>query len=87
MLQAQDGRRAILAFTGLDSLRAWQLDARPVPVTVELYQSGLDHYWQDSRIVAESLQSERQSSDQVLWRVQVPANGTVTVDATFQTRH
>ena len=62
-------------------------NARPVPVTVDLSQLGLDHYWQDSRIVAESLQSERLSSDQVLWRVPVPANGTVTVDATFQTRH
>jgi hypothetical protein len=62
-------------------------NARPVPVTVDLSQFGLDHYWQDSRIVAESLQSERLSSDQVLWRVPVPANGTVTVDATFQTRH
>lgn len=36
MLQAQDGRRAILAFTGLDSLRTWRVDARPVPVTIDL---------------------------------------------------
>ena len=62
-------------------------NARPVPVTVDLSQWGLDHYWHDSRIVAESLQSERVSADQLLWRVPVPANGTVTVDATFQTRH
>ena len=34
-LQAQDGRRALLAFTGLDALRGWQPDARPVPVTVD----------------------------------------------------
>jgi SseB protein N-terminal domain len=34
-LQAPDGRRALLAFTGLDSLRGWQADARPVPVTVD----------------------------------------------------
>jgi hypothetical protein len=27
-----DGRRAIPAFTGLDSLKRWQADARPVPV-------------------------------------------------------
>lgn len=35
MLRAADGRRALLAFTGLDSLRAWQADARPVPVTLD----------------------------------------------------
>ena len=35
MLEAPDGRRALLAFTGLDSLHAWQADARPVPVTLD----------------------------------------------------
>ncbi|WP_375422753.1 SseB family protein [uncultured Friedmanniella sp.] len=35
MLQAGDGRRALLAFTGLDALQAWQADARPVPVTLD----------------------------------------------------
>jgi hypothetical protein len=35
MLQAGDGRRALLAFTGLDSLQAWQADARPVAVTLD----------------------------------------------------
>jgi SseB protein N-terminal domain len=34
-LQAQDGRRALLAFTGLDALQSWQPDARPIPVTVD----------------------------------------------------
>lgn len=36
LLQAPDGRRAILAFTGLDALQAWRADARPVPVTIDL---------------------------------------------------
>ena len=35
-LQAADGRRAMLAFTGLDALHRWQPDARPVPVTLDL---------------------------------------------------
>lgn len=35
MLQAGDGRRALLAFTGLDALQAWQSDARPVAVTLD----------------------------------------------------
>ena len=30
---AQDGRRGLLAFTGIDSLQAWDPSARPVPVT------------------------------------------------------
>lgn len=34
-LQAQDGRRALLVFTGLDALQTWQPDARPVPVTID----------------------------------------------------
>jgi hypothetical protein len=35
-LQARDGRRALLAFTGLDALQRWQPDSRPVPVTVDV---------------------------------------------------
>src|SRR3954470_4125707 len=35
MLQAADGRRALLAFTGVDALHAWQADARPVAVTLD----------------------------------------------------
>jgi hypothetical protein len=36
MLEAADGRRALLSFTGLDALKAWRADARPVPVTLDL---------------------------------------------------
>jgi hypothetical protein len=36
LLQTGDARRAMLAFTGLDSLERWNRDARPVPVTVDL---------------------------------------------------
>jgi hypothetical protein len=35
MLQAADGRRAMLAFTGLDSLQSWESGARPVPITID----------------------------------------------------
>ncbi len=35
LLQAPDGRRAVLAFTGLDSLAAWDPAARPVPITLD----------------------------------------------------
>jgi hypothetical protein len=40
-LVGSDGRRAVLAFTGLPSLTAWRPDARPVPVTArQLWQAG-----------------------------------------------
>ncbi len=32
LMRGRDGRTALLAFTGSASLRAWQADARPVPV-------------------------------------------------------
>jgi hypothetical protein len=35
-VQRADGRRAMLAFTGLDSLQAWDASARPVPVTLDV---------------------------------------------------
>ncbi|GAB3924887.1 hypothetical protein GCM10011575_04440 [Microlunatus endophyticus] len=36
MLQTGDGRTAMVAFTGLDTLTAWNRQARPVPVTLDL---------------------------------------------------
>lgn len=36
LLQTSDGRRAMVAFTGMDSLTRWNADARPVPVTLDL---------------------------------------------------
>ena len=35
MLRTPDGQQAMVAFTGLDSLQAWQTDARPVLITVD----------------------------------------------------
>ena len=59
-------------------------NASPRPVTVDLVQAGL---WGDTRIVDESMKSERLSADDARWRVNVPANGEATVTATFDTRH
>lgn len=36
LLTGADGRRALLAFSGTDTLRAWDPDARPVPVAAPL---------------------------------------------------
>ncbi|HYO40764.1 MAG TPA: SseB family protein [Nocardioidaceae bacterium] len=35
LLQGQDGRSALLAFTSTESLRRWNSEARPVPVPVQ----------------------------------------------------
>ncbi|MCW2868632.1 MAG: hypothetical protein JWR20_2820 [Marmoricola sp.] len=34
LLRGRDGRTALLGFTGTDSLRAWDPEARPVPVSL-----------------------------------------------------
>ncbi len=34
-IKAADGRRALLAFTGIDALVAWEPRARPVPATLD----------------------------------------------------
>jgi hypothetical protein len=36
LLTGRDGRQALLAFTGLETLARWCSDARPVPVTAAL---------------------------------------------------
>lgn len=36
MMTGADGRQALLAFTGTDALRAWDPEARPVPVAAVL---------------------------------------------------
>jgi len=59
-------------------------NASPRPVTVDLRQSGLD--W-DTRVTEESLPSEKLSSNEVLWRVPVPANAETIVTAAFDTRY
>jgi type III secretion system (T3SS) SseB-like protein len=42
-VQGKDGRRALPAFTGLDSLMRWHADARPVPVAArEAALAGLE---------------------------------------------
>ena len=69
------------------AMRYTLTNARPEPVTVDLVQSGLDSYWKDTRIVSESQRSERRSADEALWRVQVPANGSATLTAVFDTRY
>jgi hypothetical protein len=69
------------------SMRYTLTNARPAPVTVFVTQDGLDHYYGGTRIISETVKSERPSADRVVWRVEVPANGTTVLNAVFQTRY
>lgn len=66
------------------AMRYTLTNARARPVTVELVQSGLD--WGDVRAVEDSAKGERRSAGALAWQVAVPANGSATVTATFDTR-
>jgi len=59
-------------------------NASPKPVTVDLHQYGLS--W-DTRVVQESLPSDKPSDEEVLWHVPVPADGQMVVTASFETRY
>jgi hypothetical protein len=68
----------------------WQTDmsyeltnAMPKPVTVDLLQDGL---WGDTKVMTESQKSERRSAGEAAWKVEVPANGTAKVTASFDTQ-
>ena len=58
--------------------------ARNEPVVVDLAQGGL---WGDVKITSESQPSTRVSADRTEWKVTVPANGKVSVTATFESRY
>lgn len=62
-------------------------NARPEPVTVDVSQTGLGDRWEDTRVTAESQPGEQRSLDERIWHVRVPANGTATLTATFDTRY
>jgi hypothetical protein len=66
------------------SMRYRLTNASPRAVTVIVFQDGL---WGDTRIVAESQKSERNSADAAIWRVAVPANGEASLTATFDSRY
>ncbi|AYO79361.1 DUF4139 domain-containing protein [Sphingobium yanoikuyae] len=64
-------------------------NARPEAVTVDLAQQGL---WRDTRVIAQSLggqslEGRRVSADRMEWSVPVPANGSVDLSVTFDSRY
>ncbi|WP_315761912.1 DUF4139 domain-containing protein [Sphingomonas sp. Y38-1Y] len=62
-------------------------NAGPAPATVELVQGGLDPGFGDTRVPAESQPGEQRSRNERVWRVTVPANGSASLTATFDTRY
>ncbi len=64
------------------SYRVSNASARPI--TVELTQDGI---YGDAQVIEQSLESERVSADSVRWQVPVPANGSTSVTAIFDTRY
>jgi hypothetical protein len=63
-------------------------NARPVPVVVDLVQSGLDSsYYHDTRVVSETVPGMQRSRSERVWHVPVPANGKTVVTAVFDTRY
>jgi hypothetical protein len=68
------------------TMRYTLTNAKDQPVTVELIQGGVPWWWTDTRITSESMKSERRDADTAAWQVPVPANGSATVTATFETR-
>ncbi len=69
------------------SMRYDLTNARAQPVTVDVVQAGLDNYWDDTRVSSESQKGEQRSADERVWHVTVPAGGSTTLTATFDTRY
>lgn len=69
------------------SMRYTLTNARAQGVTVDLVQYGLEWGWSDTRIISESLKSNRTSANATEWNVPVPANGEASVTAIFETRY
>ncbi|WP_294327267.1 DUF4139 domain-containing protein [uncultured Sphingomonas sp.] len=80
-----ESRSRINASRWQTKMRYTLTNATPGAVTVELAQAGLD--WSDTRISEQSRPSERVDAGQAVWQVPVPANGSATVTATFDTRY
>ena len=62
-------------------------NARDVPVTVDVVQSGLGQWWwwRDLRVPAESIPGSQDDADTRHWEVPVPANGKTELTVTFLT--
>ncbi len=62
-------------------------NAKPVPVTVDVIQGGLNpwYWWHDLRVPEESIKGEQLNADERHWDVPVPANGKTELTVTYVT--
>ncbi|TPG53041.1 DUF4139 domain-containing protein [Sphingomonas glacialis] len=86
ILPVVEKRERISADRWRTTMRYTLTNARASEAVVEVAQDGLDSWWHDTRILTESQPSERINADEAVWQVRVPANGTASVTATFDTR-
>jgi hypothetical protein len=87
MLAVVEKRERISGDRWRTTMRYTLTNARATEAVVDVAQDGLDTWWHDTRVVTESQPSERVTADEVVWHVRVPANGTASVTATFDTRY
>ncbi len=78
-----EGRTRLSDTRWRTAMRYTLTNALPKPVTVRLVQGGL---WGDVRVAQESQKGTRPDADTAEWQVAVPANGTVDLTATFESR-
>ena len=62
-------------------------NARSVPVSVEVVQAGLDRGWHDTRVSAESVKGEQRNADERVWKITIPAQGSVNLTAQIDARY
>ncbi|MDE2595610.1 MAG: DUF4139 domain-containing protein [Sphingomonadales bacterium] len=62
-------------------------NARPIPVTVDVVQGGLNQWWwwRDVRVPEESIPGTQDNADERRWEVPVAANGKTDLTVTFLT--
>ncbi len=77
-------RTQLAPFSWQSDMRYKLSNAQAHPVTVVVQQAGL---WGDTSIKAESQKSSRPDANTAEWVVNVPANGTTEITATFVSRY
>jgi hypothetical protein len=81
-----DKRERLSAYRWRTTMSYTLTNARAEKITADLVQGGLDWVWMDTKIISENQKSTRVNSDGAEWKVSVPANGTATVTAVFETK-
>lgn len=62
-------------------------NAKAQPVTVDLTQSGLNWWWDSTRVVSEPIEGQVLRDGARKWSIPVPANGSVDFTIVYETRY